>query len=200
MPADPRPELSELRFVALGELPRGLLESLVEEVSRRVPVPCRVVPAPREPALSGRLLEGREQVDGDHLLRALESVDAGPGLTVGVTARDLGRRIFRYVFGLARSGGPAVLVSTARLDPEPYGLPADPATTVRRAAAEVLHELGHAFGAVHCERADCVMHFAPRAESIDVRGLGFCDHCARGLPRALVGPRRAELETEGAAP
>jgi archaemetzincin len=56
---------------------------------------------------------------------------------------------------------------------------------VRRATAEVLHEIGHAFGANHCARADCLMHFSPDVESIDLRGLRFCDECSRGLPREL---------------
>jgi archaemetzincin len=180
------PVLSELRFVALGELSRDQLDRLVAEVSRRVAAPCRVVPTPDASELHGRLLDGRPQLDGDHLLGALEGVAEGPGLVVGVTGRDLGRKIFRFVFGLARSGGPALLVSTARLDPALYGLPADPALSARRASAEVLHELGHAFGAGHCPRADCIMHFAPEVESIDLRGMRFCGSCARDLPEELV--------------
>lgn len=186
MPAEPPTALAELRFVALGELPRSLLSRLVGDVSRYVTAPCRVAPTPQAPGLRGHLLEGRSQVDGDELLRTLDSVSKPPGLVVGVTGRDLGRKIFRYVFGLAQAGGTAVLVSTARLDPEPYGGPPDLATTVRRATAEVLHEVGHAFGANHCARADCLMHFAPDVESIDLRGLRFCGACSRSLPRELA--------------
>jgi len=178
--------LSELRFMALGEISRDLLDRLVAEVSRHVAAPCRIVPGPSDVELRGRLLDGRSQIDGDHLLQALEGAVAGPGLVVGVTGRDLGRKVFRFIFGLARAGGPAVLVSTARLDPTLYGLPTDPALIARRACAEVMHELGHAFGAGHCRRADCLMHFSPEVESIDLRGVAFCGACARELPEELI--------------
>jgi archaemetzincin len=188
-----------LRFVALGGLPAGLLEELAVEVSRWVGLPCRAeAVSATAPELEGRLLDGRAQLDGDGLLAALELFAARGGghLVVGVTPRDVGRRVFRFVFGLARPGGAAVLVSTARLDPEHEGGSPNRPTIARRAAAEVLHELGHALGLGHCPRADCVMHFSADVESIDLRGLRFCASCAGELPpgtlphgdRALRGP------------
>ena len=67
---------------------------------------------------------------------------------LGVTDRDLFIPILTYVFGEAQLGGRAAVVSTARLveDVELFG----PQLLVERLAKEAVHEVGHAFGLLHC--------------------------------------------------
>jgi archaemetzincin len=101
---------------------------------------------------------------------------------MGMTMRDLGVKIFTFVFGQARRNGFAALVSLARLRPEFYGLPSDPDLTSRRAVAEILHELGHILGLMHCTDFTCIMHFATNVETIDLRGDDFCPKCVATLP------------------
>jgi len=172
--------VGEIDFLAIGAVVPELAQALLERVSRDVAVPCRWLTG--EPEVAVPPLEGRAQADADALLADLEA-RATPGrVLVGVTMLDLGHPIFTFFFGRARLHGAAALVSLARLSPAFYGLPDDDRVTVRRAAREVLHELGHVAGLHHCERYECIMHFAADVAAIDVRGAGFCEACAGGLP------------------
>ena len=95
--------------------------------------------------------------------------------------------IFTFVFGLARQGGKACLVSLARTEPAFYGLPPDQDLRDRRAIAEVLHELGHLAQLEHCPDRGCLMSFAGNVEKVDARGTRFCAACTARLPLWLRG-------------
>jgi len=178
------PRIETVRFLADEDVPRALAEDVVAGVSRLLVVPCRLDNHPW--AHAPLLLPGREQMDADALLAALEAAAIPGTVLVGLTGLDVGVSIFTFVFGRATRGGGAAVVSVARLAPERYGLRADHELFVRRAATEVLHELGHVGGLGHCEDFNCIMHFAPNVESIDVRGHVFCPGCASILPRNLL--------------
>jgi archaemetzincin len=175
--------IEEVRLLPLDGLPRPLAEAIAERLSLRLSAGCRVLDA--ESAPPPRLAE-RDQVDADALLAALEArPSTGAVVLVGLTALDIALPIFTFVFGRARQGARAVLVSLARLDPAFYGLPADPELLARRATDEILHELGHAAQLAHCPDASCLMSFAGSVERVDVRGGSFCARCLRHVPRWL---------------
>lgn len=185
--SDPTTPASRLQFLTIGAFPPSVANDLVQRVSRQVAVPCYLGAYSPQDELP--LLVDRQQVDADALLRDLERKYLSPGsLLVGMTTRDLGVRIFTFVFGQARRNGRAALISLARLKPEFYGLPPDPDLVVQRAVAESLHELGHLGGLLHCTDFGCLMHFATNVESIDLRGKSFCSACAAELPRHLLSP------------
>jgi archaemetzincin len=166
-----------VRIVRVGTLAPALAAELAAAVSARVAVPCRVAAAAA--AIEPSPLQGRAQVDADRLLDGLERLPREPGtVTAGVTALDMGSPIFTHHFGRARHGGHALLVSLARLTPAFYGLPDDRGLMLRRAALELLHELGHVAGLGHCDDYGCIMRFAPTVEDIDNRGTTFCESCA----------------------
>jgi archaemetzincin len=168
-----------------------LVAAVASELSRRVRLPCRLVAAPAGPAPAP--VPGRPQLDADRLLAGLEAVAADGVPLVGVTAADLGLPLFTFVFGRARLGGRAVVVSLARLRPERYGLPADGALVARRAVVEILHELGHLAGLAHCADSACLMNFATSVEAADLRGSSFCASCAAALPAGVVRPAPAAI-------
>jgi archaemetzincin len=181
------PPSPSLQLLVIGPGPPLPVPDVAARLSRRVAVPCRVE-APVE-VLDLDRVPGRDQVDADRLLERIEAWPAAAGvLLVGLTPLDIAIPIFTFVFGRARAGGRAVIVSLARLDPRFYGLPADPALAERRAVDEVLHELGHVTGLRHCDDAFCLMRFAGSVEQVDARGSSFCARCAGRLPRWMGAP------------
>ena len=121
----------------------------------------------------------RKQHASGTILRWL--LEAGPpsGKVLGITDRDLFIPILTYVFGEAQLGGRAALVSTARLveDVELLG----PQLLVERLAKEAVHEVGHAFGLVHCETERCVMGRSPAVAEVDGKSSQLCAECRAKL-------------------
>ncbi|MGB9605703.1 MAG: hypothetical protein ACPL88_07485, partial [Bryobacteraceae bacterium] len=89
--------------------------------------------------------------------------------------------VFSYVFGEAELGGRAAVFSIYRLREEFYGLPPEPTRLLERALRELLHELGHLAGLVHCHDATCVMRPSHSVEQIDARDADYCAACWRLL-------------------
>jgi archaemetzincin len=173
-------------LLPVGALPLGTLEALAARLSRRVEVACHVLPRGDLPL---RRIANRDQLDANALLEAVESrATSDSRLLVGVTAEDIAIPVFTFVFGLARQGGRACVVSLARTDPSFYGLPPDPALRDERAVAEMLHEMGHLATLEHCPDRGCLMSFAGNIERVDTRGSRFCAGCAGRLPPWLRGP------------
>ena len=105
-----------------------------------------------------------------------------------MTAVDLYLSVFTFVFGAAHLEGRAAVVSVRRLDPSHYGLEAPENLLPDRLIKEAAHECGHLFGAVHCQRAGCVMQFSGVVEEIDLKAATPCPECARGMgvPPGLI--------------
>jgi len=82
------------------------------------------------------------------------------------------------VFGEAQLDNQAALTSVHRLRQEFYGLPEDERLFFERCEKESLHELGHAFGLVHCREWECVMHSSNSIEQVDLKGGRCCDRCS----------------------
>ena len=173
-------------LLPLGELPGGTLERLAARLSRRVEVACHVLASAELPL---RRIPRRDQLDANALLEAVEArASSDTRLVVGVAGDDIAVPLFTFVFGLARQGGRACVVSLARTDPAFYGLPPDPELRDERAVAEVLHELGHLATLEHCPDRGCLMSFAGNIERVDTRGSSFCPSCRERLPHWLRGP------------
>ncbi len=116
---------------------------------------------------------------GQHLsgkvLRFLLEAGPGGGKVLGVTDRDLFIPILTFVFGEAQLGGGAAVVSTARLleDPDAVG----PRLLEERLVKEAVHELGHAFGLVHCGTPYCVMGRSSGVGDVDEKSHELCPEC-----------------------
>ncbi len=177
--------VEEVQVLPLHGVPPGFVEAIAARLSRRLRAACRVVDGAGLAPSAARLPE-RDQLDADVLLASLLSRPSdGRAVLVGLTARDIAIPIFTFVFGRARLGARAAVVSLARLDPAFYGLPAEPDLTIRRATDEILHELGHAASLQHCRDASCLMAFAGSVEKADARGSAFCGRCRDRLPSWL---------------
>lgn len=125
---------------------------------------------------------GRRQYNADKLLKEVDlrySTDSGK--TAGLFNTDLFIPILTYVFGQAYLKGRTSIVSVYRLNNESYGMKPDNALVGVRFAKEVIHELGHSFGLVHCHNPGCVMRASTYLEDIDQKSQSFCESCRESV-------------------
>lgn len=108
---------------------------------------------------------------------------------LALTDADLFIPILTFVFGEARLGGRAAVVSSARLLGDGVGAGL---LVVARLAKEAAHELGHTFGLLHCERPRCVMTRSASLLDVDRKGAELCHDCQI----RLASGRRAEVSDE----
>ncbi len=94
---------------------------------------------------------------------------------------DLFIPVFTYVFGEAQLNGKHSIVSLCRLHEEFYTGRTDHELLFERTIKEILHELGHNFGLLHCSSWDCVMHASAEIEEVDIKGRVYCKACSRTL-------------------
>lgn len=121
---------------------------------------------------------GRGQYHSPSILqKVLDNIPDDSDKIVGITQVDLFIPVLTFVFGEAQLSGPAALVSTHRLHNTFYGLPENDNLLYERLLKEVLHELGHTMGLVHCRDYRCVMHASTYVEDSDIKQARFCKEC-----------------------
>lgn len=94
-----------------------------------------------------------------------------------VTEHDLFVPVFTFLFGEAQLNGKHAIVSTTRLHEEFYSGVSNEPLLQERTLKEVMHELGHTFGLIHCKNWECAMHTSLSVEEIDIKGTFYCDKC-----------------------
>jgi archaemetzincin len=166
-----------LWWIGEAEVERELLDHVALHLRSAFGRTISIVSSPERPrhAYDPR----RRQHASGTILRWL--LEAGPrgGKVLGVTDRDLFIPILTYVFGEAQLGGRAAIVSIARLveDVELVG----PQLLVERLAKEAVHEVGHAFGLLHCDVERCVMGRSPAVREVDEKDADLCAECRARL-------------------
>ncbi len=126
----------------------------------------------------------RRQYNGNTILFKIDEEFASDGSkTVAIFSVDLFIPILTYIYGQAFLNGRAGIASIHRLGNELYGLPKNEEVLFERFRKEVIHELGHTFGLIHCHSTTCVMRSSTYVEDIDQKSHQLCNKC------------RAELKT-----
>jgi archaemetzincin len=120
----------------------------------------------------------RRQYNGLKLLREVDSMYASDtSKTIGLFSVDLFIPILTYIFGQAFLNGRTGIASLYRLSNERYGIDTNDKLILERFKKEVIHELGHTFGLVHCHVPTCVMRSSTYVEDIDQKNSGICIKC-----------------------
>ena len=99
----------------------------------------------------------------------------GTARLIGLTDADLFIPVLTFVFGEAQLKGPVAVVSTARL--AGAGLPGEAARFPIRLRTEVIHELGHTFGLLHCTSPRCAMARSASLRDVDAKHPDLCETC-----------------------
>lgn len=127
----------------------------------------------------------RRQYDGNRLLHFLpETMGREYEKLVGLFKVDLYIPILTFIFGQAVLNEKTAVASVYRLRNELYGLKKDDELLRSRTIKEVIHELGHTFGLLHCHTPMCVMRSSTYVEDIDQKGSSFCMKCQAVLETA----------------
>ena len=124
----------------------------------------------------------RRQYDGDKLLKHIPICTTSDYTKlVGLFRVDLYIPILTYIFGQAMLGKRDAIASVFRLRNELYGLKQDEDLLLSRTVKEVIHELGHTFGLIHCQNQTCVMRSSTYVEEIDLKSSSLCAGCREHL-------------------
>jgi archaemetzincin len=160
----------------IGERPAD--PALVEAVGAHVQAQLREgVRTGFEPERPAEAFDPRRgQYESGRILKWLEARHDGTAKVLAITDVDLFIPILTFVFGEAQLGGRAAVVSIARLASPGAGAAAG-RLLFERIRKEALHELGHAYGLVHCGTPGCVMGRSPGIAEIDIKGASFCPDC-----------------------
>lgn len=172
--------LENITLISFGYFKNGLLEMIVEDVEREFSLPVRIREGHLD--LSEYYDPPRRQYDGNRLLKEVDyGFASDTDKTLGLFNVDLFIPILTYIFGQAFLNGRAGIASIYRLSNERYGIKPDEKIFVDRIRKEVIHELGHTFGLIHCNNSTCVMRSSTYVEDIDQKGHQLCGKCRSDL-------------------
>ena len=168
-----QPTITLLSCARFGD---DFLEKISGAVQREYQ--CRVKVKEMYLDLSEYFDASRRQYNGDKLLRVIDQMDdSGSDKTIGLFNVDLFIPILTYIFGQAQLGGRTGIASIYRLSNERYGISEGDNFLLQRFTKEVIHELGHLFGLIHCRTPTCVMRSSTYVEDIDQKVVQLCSKC-----------------------
>lgn len=175
----------KITLISFGYFGKELLEMVAKDVEHEFLLP--VVTKDGHLDLSDFYSPARRQYDGNKLLKEIDAIYASDlDKTLGVFNVDLFIPILTFIFGQAFLNGRAGIASIHRLSNERYGITSDEAILMDRFRKEVIHELGHTFGLIHCSNSACVMRSSTYVEDIDQKGHHLCSKCRMELGRHWV--------------
>jgi archaemetzincin len=168
--------------IAIGDIPKDVLKVIAAHITGYLNLKTDILPPLAHPAYAHD--PRRQQYDAGIIISSLESTAVGDhDKIIGVLDVDLFVPIFTHVFGEARQGGNAAVVSFYRLGELFTKRTVMSPQVLERTAKVALHELGHLFNRVHCEDSRCIMHFSGQVDALDKIPPYFCMYCAAALPK-----------------
>lgn len=172
--------MNDLCLLPIGSVPSRTLEWIETAIADWFPLPTRRLPA--LPVPESAFDPKRGQYQSVEIMKMVAQAAPRDAFRVlGITYVDLAIPMLSFLFGQAQFDGPIAVVSLCRLHQEFYGLPAQENLLRERTVKEVLHELGHTFGLVHCSESTCAMSLATHIALVDSKAEQYCARCGMQL-------------------
>ncbi|MFZ4399346.1 MAG: archaemetzincin family Zn-dependent metalloprotease [Bacteroidales bacterium] len=173
-------DLNNITLITFGYFDNDFLNKIAENIHREFHISIQIKEAHID--ISEFYNPARRQYDANKLLYLIEKdYSSDEAKTIGLFNIDLFIPIFTYIFGQAFLSGKTGIASAFRLSNERYGIKPDKALYLERVSKEIIHELGHTFGLIHCSIPDCVMRSGTYVEDIDQKDISFCPKCKQEL-------------------
>lgn len=167
-------------LITFGYFDKDFLERISESVGNEYV--CQVIIKDAHIDLGEFFDPARRQYNADKLLKIVDSMHVpDTDKNIGLFSVDLYIPILTYIFGQAQLGGRSGIASNYRLENERYGMKPNPTLLYERFTKEIIHELGHTFGLIHCHTPDCVMRSGTYVEDIDQKNARLCGNCRASL-------------------
>lgn len=177
--------MSALYLVPVGTVPEQVWEWISKAAVEWFPLPIQRLPALPIPELTYD--SKRNQYQSIEIMRMLDKQAPHNGSRIiGITDVDLSIPMLTFLFGQAQLDGPVAIVSLCRLRQEFYGLPARDDLLRERLTKEVLHEMGHTFGLVHCSEQSCAMSLSTHIAMVDRKTEQYCSRCGSQLAKRFA--------------
>lgn len=155
-----------------------LLDNLAETLKKTLNINCEITETMEMP--DEAYDRERNQYHSTVIIKKLRTHRTSNSHKIlGVTEHDIFVPEFNYVFGQADINGPGAVISLHRLRQRFYGKDDDDEIFHRRTMKEAIHELGHAWGVMHCKNSKCIMYFSSIIEDTDKKLPEFCEKCKK---------------------
>jgi archaemetzincin len=169
-------DLQNITLVSFGYFDDKFLRNVSEAVSHEFFIPVNLKEGHLD--LSEFYDPTRRQYNGAKLLTEIDKIySSDTAKTLGLFSVDLFIPILTYIFGQAFLNGRSGIASLYRFSNEYYGMESDNKFILGRFKKEVIHELGHTFGLIHCSSPTCVMRSSTYVEDIDQKSSNICFKC-----------------------
>ena len=172
--------LPNITLISFGFFEQDFLEQIAKAVQTEFGLPVNV----REGHIDlGEYYDpARSQYNANTLINVIDSMKFPESVKIlGLFNVDLFIPILTYIFGQAYLSGKSGIASTYRLNNERYGMPQNEQLLLDRTKKEVIHELGHTFGLIHCDNPICVMRSSTYLEDVDQKKQNLCHRCQEKL-------------------
>ncbi len=170
----------EIKLISFGGFDSEFLDKIVENIKKEFSSTIKLIDGHFD--LIDYYDPARRQYNADQILIKLDIIYGNEDSKVmGLFNVDIFIPIFTYIFGQAHLKGRSGIASMFRLSNERYGIKADNALLIERFSKEIIHELGHTFGLIHCRVPDCVMRSGTYVEDIDQKNTSFCENCKKQM-------------------
>jgi archaemetzincin len=177
-------DLQQITLISYGYFDADILRNVAEAVKKEFLLNVYIKEGHLD--LSEFYDPTRRQYNGIKLIHEVENSFSSDSLkTIGLFNVDLFIPILTFIFGQAFLNGKTGIASSYRLSNERYGIKTDVRMLVERFMKEVIHELGHTFGLIHCHVPTCVMRSSTYVEDIDQKSAHLCPNCRNEYNRTL---------------